>query len=279
MSRRDQLGSAVAREKMRQTAGMALFAAALMLTFGLYYWTSELVGISDSKLYNASVTGFVWTLLIGGVMMLLSAGLLFVCWRQALLADAIMTLAVGVALLLLGLIGVVYGLTHGFFSFERILLVIFGAMFVSSARGSWLAHRSLVSSSGADLEVDAVEMEEPAAGAQVADAEARQGAMDRLLAAKRRENSEGAIRREGRPESRPVEQSAAASQRERVAKDDERRSREHVCHEEPRPKVQVRQEQSTQSSAPQRKPKTEEPAPEGFLAQLGKDDSGKNGST
>jgi hypothetical protein len=124
------------RDEMSQVASSAVFGGILLTVFGAYYWWAELTGISDSGLYNASVTMMVWVPLISGPLMLVVAAMLFAGVRAALLIEAILTLAVGGLLLLIGLVRVGYHFPAGSFDLQGILLLIFGGMFLRSGMGS-----------------------------------------------------------------------------------------------------------------------------------------------
>jgi hypothetical protein len=128
---------------MAQTAWSALIGGGLLLLFGLYYWNAELTGISDSSIYNAFVDVMVWTLVVGGVLNLISAAVLFLGWRSALAADGIIAVATGGMLMLIGLVRMVHHFSDGSLDLQAILLLVFGGMFIRSGLGSWQAHVSL----------------------------------------------------------------------------------------------------------------------------------------
>lgn len=144
MDMQERTYQAAAREAMSSVAGSALFAAALMLLFGLWLW-----GLSASAdaapAYQVAVSAFPWVLLLGGIAMLISAALCWTGWRGALAVDAVFSGLVGSALLIDGLVQIGYELTPEYgFDINSGLMVIFGVMFVFSAKRSWGLHRRFV---------------------------------------------------------------------------------------------------------------------------------------
>jgi len=208
------------RQQMSEIAFSAAIGAAMMLLVG---FVLDLRGISDSEFYNFTVSAFTWTMKVGGVLMALVAGLLWVGLRPVLLVDAIFAMAIGVLMVGVGGVWVVHQtLLNG------VLSLVFGVIFVRSGWGSWLAYRG--SSAGYAFPV-ASGQDDSSASPAVATPAARQEAMDRLLASKKREAS---------PEPAPA-----------VAK---------PAPEPPCPPAKV---------PPLAK---NEPPPEGFLAELGRED-------
>jgi hypothetical protein len=164
--------------QMRQTAINALIAAALMLFFGYRSWSAGLSATSDAPpLYALSVTAFVWTLLAGGGAMLLSALLCFSGLGFALIADAVMTGVVGALFILIGGVQLAY---EGTANLTALLLVIFGVLFLRSAWMSWCMHRN------AQVPPTAPSVSREPEGPISSDAD-RQQAMERLLSRKRME--------------------------------------------------------------------------------------------
>ena len=145
MDMQERAYQAAAREAMSSVAGSAMFAAALMLLFGLWMWDAIAVSDDAAAAYRLAVAAFQWVLLLGGIAMLLSAALCWVGWRNALALDASLTGLVGLALLVDGLIQVGYELGLGYgFDINSGLMVIFGVMFIFSARRSWGFHTRFV---------------------------------------------------------------------------------------------------------------------------------------
>lgn len=213
------------REEMSQVAFGAAIGAALMLYVG---FGMNLSGISDSALYNGSVAAFTWTMKIGGALMGLSALLLYLGWEPSLFFDAILTGVVGVVLIGSGGVWMLHQDMQG------ILSLIFGAMFLVSARRSWLLYiaASPAGSVASPLPGhDESDHQPPASSPRVG--EDRRAAVERLLAAKRQEKE--------------------------------------LISAEPIPDVQ-RAAPDAASEPPPDVPRPDEPAPEGFLAELGKPD-------
>jgi hypothetical protein len=125
------------RYQMRQTAISAAIAAVLMLFFGFTYGFE---GEIEPTAYSISQAVFLATLRIGGILMVLSALLLVLGVRSALLLDAIFAGLIGVALLGVGIVWIAIGII----AIDSVLLVLFGGMFLHSARQSWLGHRDLM---------------------------------------------------------------------------------------------------------------------------------------
>lgn len=125
------------RYQMRQTAISAAIAAVLMLFFGFTYGFE---GEIEPTAYSISQAVFLATLRIGGILMALSALLLVLGVRFALLLDAIFAGLIGVALLGVGIVWIAIGII----AIDSVLLVLFGGMFLHSARQSWLGHGDLM---------------------------------------------------------------------------------------------------------------------------------------
>ncbi len=107
-------------------------AALLMLYFG---WGSGLVGISDDAFYNATVAVFVWMLRIGGICMLVVTGVCLLGLRVGLLLDAGVSGLCGLVLVLCG----GYWTLHDGFGLQDVLYIVFGFMFLGTARSHWVA--------------------------------------------------------------------------------------------------------------------------------------------
>ncbi|HOW70031.1 MAG TPA: hypothetical protein PKY77_05460 [Phycisphaerae bacterium] len=122
------------RQDTHQIVFPALIAGALMLVIGVWF---PRMGASDSDFYNKSVEAFNWMMRIGGVAMLIVAALAWTGWSGALLADAIASGVVGLALGIEALIWLSQGdIPNG------VLVLIFALMFLNSARHSWLASQA-----------------------------------------------------------------------------------------------------------------------------------------
>lgn len=165
---------------VRQQTSSYAFGAAIGAAVLLYYgFGLNLRGISSSEFYNLSVNGLTWVCKLGGIVMALLAALLWIGLRPALLADAIVSLILGLLLLAVGGIWIVHR------DFQGLLFVIFGAILLASVRGSWQVYRDL----NGLLASPTVATEDPADPPPVvpADPAARQEAMERLMASKKRE--------------------------------------------------------------------------------------------
>ena len=127
-------GGELSRQSRGEGAVSAAIGAALMLFVG---FGLDLKGLADSRLYNVSVDGFTWTMKVGGILMGMVAVLLWAGWRPALLADAILTMAIGAIMIFAGAVWLSQSDMEGF------LLLVFGAVFLRSGWGSWIAHKGL----------------------------------------------------------------------------------------------------------------------------------------
>jgi hypothetical protein len=244
------------RPVMAEVAFTAAIGAALMLFVG---FGLNLKGVADSRLYNLSVDGFTWTMKVGGILMGAVAVLLWVGWASALLVDAVLTITVGAIMIAAG------GVWLSQSDMEGFLLLIFGALFLHSGRRSWIAHQALTSSRRGQYAAEEAEEDLLEADASLRSEEDRQAAMGRLLAAKRRESSgeasrpertQSASQRREVPARPTLEQPAPARRRDALPAEPPR--------EQPRP--------APQPPAPAQTAGPDEPPPEGFLAQLGRDE-------
>lgn len=211
----DELSNRADRQQMREIASSAAIGAALTLFAGFYL---DLEGISDSRFYNGSVGLFTWTMKVGGVLMGLGAVLLWMGVRPALAIDAVLAMGIGAIMVAVG------GIWLGYRDFQGFLLLIFGAMFIRSGWGSWMAGRPVVARPAVELERELDRAGAPPPVPPV-DENVRQSARERLLAGKKDETAAAAAAERSRPPAIPEA------------------------------------------------PRAEEPPPEGFLAQLGRDDS------
>jgi hypothetical protein len=121
------------RESMAQVAGSAAIAGVLMVLVG--FWLG-LTGISNSEVYNHSVTVFNWTMRIGGIAMFVIAALAYLGWRPVLAIDTVIAVTTGLLMVGVGLIWLINSdLLNG------VLVLLFGGMFVRSGLNSWTLFR------------------------------------------------------------------------------------------------------------------------------------------
>ncbi len=243
----------VAREQMRQTAFSALLGAAMMLFVGFVF---GLKGVGDSATYNTSVDAFTWTLKVGGIVMLVAAGLCWSGWRGSLWVDAVLAGTIGLVLLGIAMVWMGYGDYQGF------LVLIFGAMFMHSALGSWRGHQSLaqrmgsIPTGGPRNAGVAGEPSEPSPSGDP------QSTVRRLLDRQRGERTDvRSIYQES------VVEADAASRASTTASETVVRPQASIEPETPAIPQDV--ELSGKDD--------DEPAPEGFLAQLGRTNDEKQG--
>ncbi len=121
---------------MSQNAIYAFIAAGLMLYFG-YPPSSWSVPADSAASYQIAAWTFVYTLVIGGVAMVVTGLLLFTGQRIALAVDAVASGLIGLLLIGCGVVMGVNGDSWGFW------YVIFGVMFGASARGAWADFQAL----------------------------------------------------------------------------------------------------------------------------------------
>lgn len=110
--------------RVRQNAGSAGFAAALLIYFG--FFSLSIPGTSD--LFGKANLVFVYTLRIGGVAMAVIALGSLVGLRMVLIVDAVVSITIGVVLILTG----VLMLIDGGAVMQTIINVICGGMFFSA---------------------------------------------------------------------------------------------------------------------------------------------------
>jgi hypothetical protein len=115
-------------------AAYAGIAALMMLFFGWFYGLS---GISSNAFYNLTVDVFTWTLRIGGLAMLAVAIVCYTGQTVGLLLDAIVSGLCGAIIFGCGAYWLIDGLQGGGISINYLLYVIFGGMFLNSARANW----------------------------------------------------------------------------------------------------------------------------------------------
>jgi hypothetical protein len=143
------------------------------------------------------------------------------------------------------------GVWIAFSDYQGILLLLFGGIYVGSAWRSWQAF------SGAHFgytypTASSIEFAEAAQPVEPVDPVARQAAMDRLLASKKREGAA-----EPAPVPAPTRERETAPAPEPIA----------------RPAITKAANPARPPAKLPPTPKEEPPPPDGFLAQLGRDDS------
>ncbi len=130
----------------RQNALWAGIGAMLMLYYG---WRVGLQGTTPSNFYNTTVDVFDWMLKFGGIGLAIVAVLCFVGQRVGLLLDVFVSGICGTIMILCAVYWLGYGLMHGSgVDLQDLLFLIFGGMFVSSARGCWTAYRTSAAAGG-----------------------------------------------------------------------------------------------------------------------------------
>ena len=102
----------------------------LYIGFGL-----RLTGVSDSALYNGSVTVFVWLARIIGIGLLIVAGLAYIRLPFAAPLSFAMGLLATAGCLAIGAIWLVHGDGSG------LLILLFGVLNGGSTRSAWVAWR------------------------------------------------------------------------------------------------------------------------------------------
>lgn len=122
-----ELHAADFRRRVRATAFWALIGGGLMVWFGSGGWVIP----SISPIYTATATAFVWTLKIGGGVMLAVAALCLTGAGVALLFDAVACMVIA---LLLAVCGAVF-MTNG--ELNGLLMLVFAVMFGAAGRQSW----------------------------------------------------------------------------------------------------------------------------------------------
>ncbi len=116
------------RPPVAESPFMSIISALLFLYIG--FWMG-LVGISGDRLYDGSVTAFVWMARIVGIGMLVVAGLTYARLPLVYPLSFIMALLATIGCLAAGVIWIVYGDSSGY------LLLIFGLLNGSAARAAW----------------------------------------------------------------------------------------------------------------------------------------------
>lgn len=120
-------------------------AALMMLYFG---WGSSLVGTSENAFYNTTVDIFTWTLRVGGICLVVVSAVCLAGLRVGLLLDALASGITGLSFVLCAAYWLAAG---GGFDINDLLILIFGGMFLKSARECWTAYAA----SAADVQAAA----------------------------------------------------------------------------------------------------------------------------
>jgi hypothetical protein len=110
--------------RIRQNAGPAALAAALLIYFGFFYLGTPL----GKDILALSWLVLLYTLRVGGILMAVVALWSWFGHRTALAVDCVASLGIGVALVLTG-IGILAGAGNGL---QVVLNCLFGAMFISA---------------------------------------------------------------------------------------------------------------------------------------------------
>lgn len=117
-------------DRIRAIAGQAVVAGLLMTFYG---WFMSGKGISSSTAYNTMVDVFYWMLRVGGPLLLVGAAICYTGMRAGALFDGIVTGVCGLVMIAYGISGLPTGVGVGL---NNMLALIFGALFISSARRS-----------------------------------------------------------------------------------------------------------------------------------------------
>lgn len=152
-----EIDPAESRRRVRSTALWAALAAAIMLFFG--YRTEW--PLPENSVPRAGTYLFVYTLKIGGWVMLAEALWLWTGRRAALVCDGVVTVLIGILLVLGGLL-----MTPG--NWKAILFIVFGLLFIHSGLRSWRDARELSAASVGDAPAPLADAPDPAAPDQTA---------------------------------------------------------------------------------------------------------------
>jgi hypothetical protein len=236
---------------VKSRAGSIMAESAVMLLVGFYFFGGRLGGSTPSD-YAAFAT--VWTFRAGGIALVVVGMLCLSGRRGSLMANAILDLVIGLVFTVSGAILLIDGGPSG------LLIALFGLMSLGSARWDWNAWRSVRSTvygagpasqaEPVDVAWRPVDETEPDVPAVDADrAAGRAEALKRIVEQKR-----------GIPRATPREDSPAIDDPEGAASPDDRHGNGRQSSTPP----------SAQSARPQ--PRADEPPPEGFLADFGRDE-------
>lgn len=122
----------------RQAASYTAFSGLMMLLYGAYLFSTGFSAVSSAPaIYSAAIAVFKWTLLVGGLLLLVTAAVCAVGHRAGLMLDAVISGASGA--LLIGCAGIWFAKGKGFDPQDAVVL-IFGFILVREAIGSWKIH-------------------------------------------------------------------------------------------------------------------------------------------
>ncbi len=135
--------------RVRQNAGSAAIAAALMIYFGFF----RLLEPSGSDLFQRAGWIFYHTLRIGGIVMGLVGDWSLLGHRPVLLVDAVASVVIGVLLILTG---AAMGIDGGDL-LQTVFMIVFGIMFISAGVRNARTYADLRAASHADSAGHAVQ--------------------------------------------------------------------------------------------------------------------------
>lgn len=119
----------------RQAASYTAFSGLLMLLYGAYLFSTGFSAVSGvPAIYGAAINVFKWTLLVGGLLLLVTAAVCAVGHRAGLILDTLISGASGA--LLVGCSGIWFAKGRGFDP-QDVVVMIFGIILVREAMGSW----------------------------------------------------------------------------------------------------------------------------------------------
>ena len=139
--------------RVRQNAGSAAIAAALMIYFGFF----RLLEPSGSDLFQRAGWVFYHTLRIGGIVMGLVGAWSLLGHRPVLLVDAAASIIIGALLILTG---AAMGIDGGDL-LQTVFMIVFGIMFISAGVRSARTYADLRAAPDAESAGHAVEPVEP----------------------------------------------------------------------------------------------------------------------
>ena len=135
--------------RVRQNAGSAAIAAALMIYFGFF----RLLEPSGSDLFQRAGWVFYHTLRIGGIVMGLVGAWSLLGHRPVLLVDAVASVVIGALLILTG---AAMGIDGGDL-LQTVFMIVFGIMFISAGVRNARTYADLRPASDAESAGHAVE--------------------------------------------------------------------------------------------------------------------------
>lgn len=141
----------------RQAASYTAFSGLVMLLYGAYLFSTGFSAVSSAPaIYSAAIELFKWTLLVGGLLLLVTAVVCAVGHRAGLILDAVISGVCGA--LLVGCAGIWFAKGRGF-DIQDAVVMIFGVILVREAMGSWKIYVASASQTG--FPVDLVREPEP----------------------------------------------------------------------------------------------------------------------